>query len=157
MKVGSYDFTKSNKLYKTCKFTICNLNCNYDEKNKTWSIDLPQFFVENEADYRQIKINQFIYYTPNGSSDIGTCLHSEDLFDGEFNQPELEYFVGVSGNSINGLYTLQTRRRTLKFWFSDYINTGKRLGNTEKYIDYNDNQKEKEGEVHFFIQAQLFY
>ena len=157
MKVHQYDFSKSNKLYKSCKFTICNLNCKYNETNKTWSIDLPQFFTDNEPDLRQIKFEQFIYYTPNGASDVGTCMHSEDLFDGEFNQAELDYFIGVSGNSINGLYTLQTRRRTLTFWFTDYINLDKRLGKTETYIDYNDGQKEKTGDVHFFIQARLYY
>ena len=157
MKVGGYDFTKSNKLYDSCKFTVCHLNCTYNESDQTWTIDLPQFFTDNEADYRQIKIEQFIYFRPDGTSDLGTTFHSEDLFDGNYNQPELDYFIGVSGNSINGLYTLQTRRRTLTFWFKDYYNMDQRYGATEEYTDYLDNQTKKEGEIRFFIQCSLFY
>ena len=157
MKVGSYDFTKSNKLKESVKFTICRHNSKYNEANKTWTVELPQFFTENEADYRQIKINQFIYYTPNGCSDLGTTFHSEDLFDGEFNQPELDYFIGVSGNSINGLYTLQTRRRTLTFWFKDYVTLQHQYGDKEEYVDYLDNEAKKTDYVNFFIQADLIY
>ena len=157
MKVGGYDFTKSNKLYDSCKFTICRLNSKFDETTKRWTVELPQFFTDNDADYRQIKINHFIYYTPNGCSDLGTTFHSEDLFDGNYNQPELDYFIGVSGNSINGLYTLQTRRRTLTFWFKDYVTLEHIYGDKEEYIDYLDNETKKTDYVNFFIQAELFY
>ena len=157
MKVGQFDFTKSNKLYDSCKFTICRLNSKYDEETKRWTVQLPEFFVNNEADYRQIKINQFIYYTPNGCSDLGTTFHSEDLFDGNYAQPELDYFIGVSGNSINGLYTLQSRKRTLSFWFKDYVTLQHTYGDKEEYTDYLDNETKKTDYVNFFIQGELFY
>ena len=51
MKVGSYDFTKSNKLKESVKFTICRHNSKYNEANKTWTVELPQFFTDNEPDY----------------------------------------------------------------------------------------------------------
>ena len=156
MKVGKYDFSKSNKLKEVCKFTICSMNSKYNSNDKTWTVELPQFFTENEADYRQIKITSFIYYTPNGCSDVGTTFHSEDLFDGEYNQPELDYFVGVSGNSINGLYTIQSRRRTLTYWFKDYRDLDYRYGATEFYKDPETGDT-VEGEVRFYIQAELLY
>ena len=85
---------------------------------------MPDFFVNNRADYRQIVIQSFIYFRPNGTSDIGTTFHSSDLYDQEYSQSELDFFVGLSGTSIAGTYTLNTRRRKFTFWFKDYARSG---------------------------------
>ena len=103
MKVAKYDFTKSNKLKESVKFTICRHNSKYNEANKTWTVELPQFFTDNEPDYRQIKINQFIYYTPNGCSDLGTTFHSEDLFDADLSRP-LFLIVGGEKRGISKVF-----------------------------------------------------
>ena len=156
IKPYKYDFSKSNKLEKQCKFVICHLNSKYNESNQTWTIELPRFFTDNGPDFRQIRIEQFTYFRPDGTSDIGTTFHSEDLFDGSYSQPELDYFVGVAANSINGLYTLQSRRRTLTFWFKDYYNIDEKYGAVEEYTDYIE-KTQKTGEVRFFIQCTLYY
>ena len=150
-----YDFSKSNRLYDRCKFTICHLNAKYNENTQKWSVELPLFFTDNGPDFREIRINHFIYFRPNGTSDIGTTFHSDDLFDGAFSQGEMDYFIGVSGNSIGGVYRLSSRKRTLEFWFKDYYNMDQHYGDEEQYTDSNG--EIKYGKVRFFIQAELFY
>ena len=127
----------------------------YNEKTQTWSVKLPEYFVNNGPDYREIKINHFIYFRPNGTSDIGTTFHSEDLLDGEPNQAEMDYFIGVSGNSIGGIYKINSRRNTLEFWFKDYLNMDQHYGSTEEFKDYDG--LIKEGPIRFFIQCELYY
>ena len=151
-----YDFSKSNTLVEHAKFFITHKNCEFDEVTRTWSCELPNFFINNRADYRQIVIQSFIYFRPNGTSDIGTTFHSSDLYDQEYSQSELDYFVGLSGTSIAGTYTLNTRRRKFTFWFKDYQKMDERYGKTEEYTDDRSNL-DLEGDIQFFIQCELIY
>lgn len=156
MQIGDFDFNNSHQLKKTDKFIICNLNCKFNESDRSWTVDLPDFFYNNSCEYRQISISTFIYFRPDGTSDIGTTFHSSDLFDCEYVQSELDYFIGMSGTTIAGVYTLNSRRRTLTFWFKDYKNLDQRYGMTEIYKD-PETGDDVEGEVRFFIQAELSY
>ena len=156
MQVGMYNFANSHDLKNIDKFTICSFNSKYDPVSQTWSCDLPLFFTENPAEFRQIQINTFIYFTPNGVSDVATTFHSADLFDCEYSQSELDYFIGMSGTTIGGTYSMNSRKRTLTFWFKDYLNLDQRYGETEQYID-SETQETKEGPIRFYIQAELIY
>ncbi|WP_458454527.1 hypothetical protein [Methanobrevibacter sp.] len=156
MQIGPYDFQRSHDLKNIDKFTICNFNSKYDQITQTWSCDLPLFFTDNPAEYRQIQINTFIYFRPDGTSDIATTFHSADLFDCEYSQAELDYFIGMSGTTIAGTYSLNSRKRTLTFWFKDYLNFDVRYGPEETYFDAAT-QEEKSGPVRFFIQCELIY
>lgn len=156
MEVAGYDFSNSHMPNKTDKFTICHLNCTYNENNQTWSVQLPNFFTENKADYRQIIINTFIYYRPDGTCDVGTSFHSSDLFDCNYTQPEMDFFIGLSGTTISGTYTIQSRNRTLTFWFKDYMNMDHRYGAEEEYYDASTGEY-KTGPVRFFLQCELVY
>ena len=154
-KPNHYDFSKSNRLYNSCNFTICHLNAKFNDVTERWSVELPLFFTDNGADFREMRINHFIYYRPNGTSDIGTTFHSEDLFDGEYSQSEMDYFIGVSGTSIGGVYKLNSRKRTLEFWFKDYSNMDQHYGPEEEYTD--EKGEIVTGPIKFFIQTELFY
>ena len=156
MNIGGYNFENSHVLKNEDKFTITNFNSTYNEISQTWSCELPLFFTDNPAEYREIVIETFIYFRPNGTSDIGTTFHSADLFDCEYAQSELDYFIGMSGTTISGTYSLNSRKRTLEFWFKDYINFSQRYGRTESYYDASTGE-EKTGEVRFFIQCRLIY
>lgn len=156
MIAGNYNFENSNSLKESVKFNITHLTSKFNENDRTWSIDLPEFFYNNAVDYRQISISTFIYFRPNGTSDVGTTFHSADLYDLEYNQPELDYFCGMSGTTISGVYTLNSRKRALTFWFKDYKNMNERYGKTEFYNN-PETGEDVEGNVSFFIQAELIY
>ena len=156
MIAGDYNFENSHSLKESVKFNITHLTSKFNESDRTWSIDLPEFFYNNSAEFRQINISTFIYFRPNGTADVGTTFHSADLFDLEYSQPELDYFCGMSGTTISGVYTLNSRKRTLTFWFKDYTDLTTRYGKTELYKDMETGE-EKEGPVSFFIQADLLY
>lgn len=156
MQFGDYDFSNSHQLKKTDKFVISHLNSKFNELDSTWSVDLPDFFYNNPAEFRSITINTFIFFTPNGCSDIGTTFHSDDLFDCEYTQPELDYFLGMSGTTISGSYMMNSRKRTLKFWFKDYRDLDHRYGPSETYKD-PETGDDVEGEIKFFIQCELNY
>ena len=71
MNIGGYNFENSHVLKNEDKFTITNFNSTYNEISQTWSCELPLFFTDNPAEYREIVIDTFIYFRPNGTSDIG--------------------------------------------------------------------------------------
>ena len=62
----------------------------------------------------------------------------------------------MSGTTIGGTYSMNSRKRTLTFWFKDYLNLDQRYGETEQYID-SETQETKEGPIRFYIQADLIY
>lgn len=137
---------------KNVKFIISNYNSNFNSTTKTWSIELPTFFTENLYQDRIIKIETFIYFKPNGSSDLGTSFHCPDLFDGDYDQ--MNFLIGLSGTSIEGEYILNTRKRNLEFWFCDYTDLNTKCDNTEP-IETNGVYENKP--IYFFIQCSLMY
>lgn len=156
MNIGGYNFEQSHSLQNEDKFTISNFNSTYNENTQTWTCELPLFFTDNPPEYREIVIETFIYFRPNGTSDIGSTFHSADLFDCEYVQPELDYFIGLSGTTIAGTYSLNSRKRNLEFWFKDYYDFDQRYGKEETYYDSSTGE-EKTGEIRFFIQCRLIY
>lgn len=156
MQIGDYDFNNTHQLRETDKFIICHINSKFNENDRTWTVNLPDFFYNNPAEFRQITINTFIYFRPDGTSDVGTTFHSADLFDNEYVQSELDYFVGMSGTSIAGTYSMNSRKRTLTFWFKDYRDLDQRYGVTETYKD-PETGEDVEGAIKFYIQAELSY
>lgn len=135
------------------KFIISDYNSKFNPTTKTWSIDLPNFYTDNTSSDRMIQIETFIYFKPNGTSDLGTCFHCADLYDGEYSQ--LNYLIGLSGTTIGGNYIINSRKRTLEFWFTDYTDLNQKCLNTETLENEYGEYEQKP--VHFFIQCNLIY
>lgn len=151
--LGDYSDLKTNALEKTINFAITDRNSTFNELDQTWTCEWPIAFVENDSRCRQVEITNFIFFRPDGSSDIGTTFHSPELLDGDYSQ--LDFFIGLSGTSINGTYTLNSRKSTITYYFKDYTDLEKRCSNTETVQNSDGTTSRKP--VHFFIQCKLYY
>lgn len=123
-------------------FVINNSNSVYDEKNKTWSVDLPTFFTNSKNPDKMISVDLFHYFKEDGTLDIGTSLHSPTLLDGNYQQ--MDYFVTISlfGSAIGRRYKINSHPQKIIFFMRDYSNS----------INLEKNDYE-----HFFIQTELFF
>lgn len=102
----------------------------YNEQTKSWTMQLPHWFTNSLNEDKSILIESFVYFKPDGTSDIGTTIHSPTLIDGEFSQ--FDYMIGLSVTGINRQFPIKSKPLEIEFYFKDYL-SNERLENTELF------------------------
>ena len=102
----------------------------YNEQTKSWTMQLPHWFTNSLNEDKSILIESFVYFKPDGTSDIGTTIHSPTLIDGEFSQ--FDYMIGLSVTGINRQFQIKSKPTEIEFYFKDYL-SNERLENTELF------------------------
>ena len=100
----------------------------FDYGRNQWIFEFPHWFWNSENENKSITIESFQYYKPDGTSDIGTTLHSETLIDGNYSQ--FDNMIGLSAINLNRTFTIANKPQFLEFYFKDYL-SNERLGETE--------------------------
>lgn len=91
----------------------------FNEQTKHWTMQLPHWFSNSSNEDKSILIESFVYFKPDGTSDIGTTVHSPTLIDGEFSQ--FDYMIGLSTTGINRQFPISGHPLELEFYFKDYL------------------------------------
>ena len=91
----------------------------YNPVNRHWTMQLPNFFWNSPDPYKSIVIENFQYYKPDGTCDIGTTFHSPTLIDGDFAQ--FDNMIGIASLSINRVFPISGKQPYLEFYFKDYM------------------------------------
>jgi hypothetical protein len=91
-------------------------------------MQLPHWFTNSLYDDKSILIESFVYFKPDGPSDIGTTVHSPTLIDGSFAQ--FDYMIGLSTTGINRQFSIASKPTEIEFYFKDYL-SDERLMDTE--------------------------
>ena len=100
----------------------------FNSETKTWSMKLPHWFTNSLNEDKAILIESFVYFKPDGTSDIGTTVHSPTLIDGDYSQ--FDYMIGLSTTGINRQFSIASKPLELEFYFKDYL-SDERLIDTE--------------------------
>ena len=101
----------------------------FNEITRSWTMQLPHWFTNSLNDDKAILIESFVYFKPDGTSDIGTTVHSPTLIDGSFAQ--FDYMIGLSTTGINRQFSIASKPTEIEFYFKDYL-SDERLMDTEE-------------------------
>ena len=103
----------------------------YDESTRHWTMQLPHWFTESEYEFKNITIESFTYFKPDGTLDLGTSFHCKNLTDGDFSQ--FDHMICLANDGVERTFYIDSKEQNLEFWFKDYLNEDENLTDKEEY------------------------
>lgn len=91
----------------------------YDSSTGHWTMELPHWFTQSEYEWKNITVESFTYFKPDGTLDLGTTFHSNTLSDGQFAQ--YDHMICLANDGIERTFFLDAKDTSIEFWFKDYL------------------------------------
>ena len=91
----------------------------YNSSTGHWTMDLPHWFTQSEYEWKNITVESFTYFKPDGTLDLGTTFHSNTLSDGQFAQ--FDHMICLANDGVERTFFVDAKDTQIEFWFKDYL------------------------------------